>query len=65
MIALKKNVFRWAAAEFEENFDDISRGRSAIDVVAHEHHCIAACRGDCAEHRREFVDTAMDIADCE
>jgi hypothetical protein len=65
VIALQENIFRRASAEFKKNFDDITRGRPAIDIVAYEHDRVSAYRGDCAEHRRKFVNAAMNIADRE
>src|SRR5712692_5395740 len=66
MVALQENIFRSAApAEFEKKFDDAARGGPAIDVIADKHHGVSARRSNRTEHSRQFVNTAMDIADRE
>src|SRR5713101_9603070 len=54
VVALQENILRLALAEFEEKFDDVASGRSAIYIVTHEHHGVATLGSDCAEHRRKF-----------
>src|SRR5437660_7119703 len=65
MVALQKDVFSFASPAVKQKPDNITRGRSTINVVTYEHYRVATAGSDCVEHGGKFVNTAVNIADRE
>jgi hypothetical protein len=66
MVALQKDKLGAAQAlAVEQKFDDVVCRRSAVNIVADEHHCVAAHGLDRAKHHTQLIGASVNIADCE
>ena len=65
-LPFKEDELRAAhALAIEQQFDHVVRRRSAIDVVADEHHRVAAHGLDRVEHHAQLIGASVDVADSE